>query len=301
MLLLKKTHCLCLWLPVSACCEAKPQELTLRPETHIALLGNGLAEGFQRDGWLETFFQARFPERHLSFRNLGFTGDEVTQRLRCENFGTPDEWLTRTKTDVVFAFFGYNESFAGKAGLDKFKQELARFVQETRQHRYNGADAAQVVLFSPIAQENLRNPNLPDGSANNPNIKLYATAIAEVARQAGVPFVDLFAPSLELYSKSAQHLTSDGIHLNEVGHQKMAAEILRALFPNQKSPNFDPAKLEKVREAVVDKDFYWFNRYRTVDGNNVYGGRSQLKYVDQVSNWDVLQREMEVLDRKSVV
>lgn len=296
MLSLKKTCCLCLWLSVFARGEAESQDLALPPETHVALLGNGLAEGFQRDGWLETFFQARFPERRLSFRNLGFAGDEVALRLRCQNFGTPDEWLTRTKTDLVFAFFGYNESFAGKAGLDKFKQELAQFVQQTRQHRYNGTNAAQVVLFSPIAQENLRNPNLPDGSANNPNIKLYAEAIGEVARQSGVPFVDLFTPSLELYSKPAQHLTSDGIHLNEFGHQKIAAEILRALFPGQKSPNFNPAKLEKLREAVVDKDFYWFNRYRTVDGNNVYGGRSQLKYVDQVSNWDVLQREMEVLD-----
>jgi glucose/arabinose dehydrogenase len=46
----------------------------------------------------------------------------------------------------------------------------------------------------------------------------------------------------------------------------------------------------------MNKNFYWFNRYRTVDGYNVYGGRSQLKYVDQVSNWDVLQREMQVLD-----
>jgi len=47
---------------------------------------------------------------------------------------------------------------------------------------------------------------------------------------------------------------------------------------------------------VVDKDLYWFNRYRTVDGYNVYGGRSQLKFVDDVRNWDILQREMEVLD-----
>ena len=43
------------------------------------MLGNGLAEGFQRDGWLETQFQAAFPELHLSFRNLGFAGDDAFQ------------------------------------------------------------------------------------------------------------------------------------------------------------------------------------------------------------------------------
>src|SRR5690242_11656926 len=35
------------------------QNLDLPPGAHISLIGNGLAEGFQRDGWLETLFQAQ--------------------------------------------------------------------------------------------------------------------------------------------------------------------------------------------------------------------------------------------------
>ena len=35
---------------------------------------------------------------------------------------------------------------------------------------------------------------------------------------------------------------------------------------------------QKIRDAVVDKDFYFFWRYRTNDGYNVYGGRSFEKY-----------------------
>ena len=277
-------------------CRATAQGLELRTEDHISLVGNGLAEGFQRDGWLETLFQVQFPQRQLRFRNLGFTGDELTLRMRCENFGSPDDWLTRTRADVVFAFFGYNESFAGRAGLEKFKADLANFVKETRSHPYAGNNAPRVVLFSPIAQENLHDPNLPVGDANNANIKLYAEAMAEVAGRNSVPFVDLFTVSVKLYAQASKPLTSDGIHLNADGHRLIAPQILAALFPDQKPPTLEPAQLEKIRETVTDKDFYWFNRYRTVDGNNVYGGRSQLKYVDQVSNWDVLQREMEVLD-----
>src|SRR5207247_2799802 len=66
----------------------------------------------------------------------------------------------------------------------------------------------------------------------------------------------------------------------------------------QEDPKIKPNRscLVKIRSAVLNKEFYCFNRYRTVDGYNVYGGRSQLKYVDNVSNWDVLQLEMEVLD-----
>jgi glucose/arabinose dehydrogenase len=216
--------------------------------------------------------------------------------MRCENFGSPDDWLTRTKTDVVFAFFGYNESFAGAAGLDKFKQDLVKFIKDTSEHNYSGRGTTKLVLFSPIAHENLHDPNLPDGTANNSNLKLYTQAMAQVAKEKGVLFVDLFNPSLEIYEKSSKPLTVDGVHLNGSGGQLLAPVILRALFPSDVAPKHKTAELEKLRAAILDKDLYWFNRYRTVDGYNVYGGRSQLKFVDDVRNWDILQREMEVLD-----
>jgi len=50
----------------------------------------------------------------LAFLNLGFSGDELTTALLSASFGSPESWLTNTKTDVVFAFCGYNEPFKGK-------------------------------------------------------------------------------------------------------------------------------------------------------------------------------------------
>ena len=40
----------------------------------------------------------------------------------------------------------------------------------------------------------------------------------------------------------------------------------------------------------------WFNRYRTVDGYSIYGGRADLSFTDGQTNRVVAQREMEVLD-----
>ena len=80
--------------------------LQLKPGDHISIIGNTLADRVQHDGWLETYITTRFPKHDLTFRNLGFSGDELTIRLRSSNFGTPDQWLTATKTDVIFAFFG---------------------------------------------------------------------------------------------------------------------------------------------------------------------------------------------------
>jgi putative heme-binding domain-containing protein len=269
--------------------------LQLKPGDHISIIGNTLADRMQHDGWLETYLTTRFPKHDLTFRNLGFAGDELTIRLRSSNFGTPDQWLTATKTDVIFAFFGYNESFAGEKGLPKFRQDLDTFIKQTLRQKYNGKDAPRLVLFAPIAHENLHDRNLPDGSANNKRLAIYAKAMGEVARANGVPFIDLFAGSKELYAKGGRPLTIDGVHLNEYGDQQIADAIDKSLF------TAGPAKqtteqMEKVRQAVLDKNFYWFNRYRTVDGFSIYGGRADLKFVGGQTNRVVMQREMEVLD-----
>src|SRR6266576_2199635 len=65
----------------------------LQEKDHICIIGNTLAERMQYDGWLETLLYARFPKHQLVVRNLGFSGDDITTRLRSKNFGTPDEWL----------------------------------------------------------------------------------------------------------------------------------------------------------------------------------------------------------------
>src|SRR5262245_11099033 len=156
---------------------AQAGDLELKKGDHICIVGNTLADRMQHYGWLETFIQARFPEHQLVFRNLGYSGDELdlSKRLRSAHFGTPDQWLsgsappahpvtgadpnrfelTSTNADVIFAFFGYNESFAGEAGLPKFKQELEGFIKHTLSQKYNGKSAPRLVLCSPIAHEDL--------------------------------------------------------------------------------------------------------------------------------------------------
>jgi putative membrane-bound dehydrogenase-like protein len=270
--------------------------VTLERGDHISLIGNTLADRMQHDGWLEAYIHSRFPRHDLVIRNFGFSGDELTIRLRSANFGTPDQWLTANKTDVIFAFFGGNEAYAGLAGLAKFKTDLDSFTKTTVAQRYNGTSAPRLVLFGPIAHENLHEPNLPDGSEHNQLLAAYTAAMAEVARANNVSFVDLFAPTRDLYAAARTPLTINGIHLTEHGNEELAKVIEQALFGTQPTVNPDAQTLEKLRQAIVDKDHYWFNRYRTVDGYSIYGGRADLRFVDGQTNRDVAQREMEVLD-----
>jgi putative heme-binding domain-containing protein len=281
--------------PTRAADDPLPADkLALRPGDHVGIIGNTLADRMQHDGWLETYFHSRFPQHDLVFRDLGFSGDEVAHRERSDGFGSPDEWLTRSKADVVFAFFGYNESYAGEAGLDNFKKELDTLVKHTLIQKYNGTSAPRLVLFSPVAFENHHDRNLPDGSDVNTRLELYTAAMAEVARANHVPFVDLYRPTRELYEKATKPLTINGVHLTDEGDRQVAQVIDKALFGDAEVKR-DRQALAKLRQAVLDKNLYFFNRYRTVDGYNIYGGRSYEKYLG-ITNREVMQREMEVLD-----
>src|SRR5262245_31880912 len=103
--------------------------LKLEKGDHVSIIGNTTADRMQHVGWLETLLHSRFPQHELVIRNLGYAADELTIRLRSANFGSPDSWLAKNQTDVLFAFFGYNESFAGEAGLPKFKGDLENFIK----------------------------------------------------------------------------------------------------------------------------------------------------------------------------
>lgn len=295
----KLTRFLSLLVCVSV--TAAAETLSLNPGDHVVLIGNALADRMQHDGWLQTLIYARFPNLELAFRNLAASGDEVATWHRSESFGSRDEWLTKTKADVILAFYGFNESFKGPQGVDKFKQDLDKFLKDTKSKNYSGKGAPRLVLFSPIANEKVNDPNLPDPTANNANLQLYTAAMAEVAKANDVLFVDLFNVSQQLYAQAARQrrpLTFNTFLLTEAGDRALAPEIFRSLF-NETPPAGD---FKKLRAAVMEKDAMWHSRYRTVDGYNVYGGRSKLTFPRAgkgspiISNNEVMQEEMSQRD-----
>ena len=279
----------------SVTAQAPKSTLQLRHGDHICIIGNTLADRMQHHAWLETYIHALHPTHDLVIRNLGFSADEIKTRPRSPNFGSPDQWLTKTKADVVFCFFGYNEALRGKAGLPGFKKDLAGMLDGMSKQKYNGKSAPRIVVFSPIAHENLHSPNLPDGTKNNRNLELYTQAMKSVCQTKGVTFVDLFAPTRSLYRIATKPLTTNGIHLLEHGNRALAGIIVDALFGGTGKITQSEKELQRLRAAILDKNLHWFSRYRVVDGYNVYGGRSKLAWFGQ-SNADVMKREMEILD-----
>ncbi len=305
---------------------ANPQPFKLAKGDTICIIGNTLAERMQHDGWLEALIQSRHPGMELTFRDLGYSGDEITLRLRSQNFGSPDEWLAakanpiggfnhnrlakaHSGADVIFAFFGYGESAAGAAGLDKFKSDLSGWIDNTLKQKYNGESAPRIVLFSPTAIENTGNPDHAAPGPINERLALYTKAMAEVAGNKGVTFVDLFTPTSSAFASSGGVMSINGLHLTAKGNEFVARAAVESLLGKGSDGDHLPA----VLAAVKDKNWHWFNRYRVTDQFSTYGSRgfltfhaSKEKHINKnvpldpkgmlPKNYEVLQRELEILD-----
>ena len=273
--------------------QAAEARLELNKGDHVVYIGNTMADRMQHHAWLETYIHALLPDHELTFRNLGFSGDEVKARPRSQNFGSPDQWLEKCAADVVFCFFGYNEALRGEEGLAGFENDLAEMIDGMLGQKYNGETAPRLVVFSPIAHEDLKSALLPDGSENNASLELYTRTMRDVCQAKGVTFIDLFGASQELYTAASKPLTMNGIHLLDHGNKAVAKVVIGELLPYGTIPSDE--SVAKLRDAVLDKNYHWFSRYRVVDGYNVFGGRSKLAWFGQ-SNADVMCREMEIFD-----
>ncbi|HEY7156034.1 MAG TPA: SGNH/GDSL hydrolase family protein, partial [Gemmataceae bacterium] len=197
---------------------------TLRDGDRVVLVGNTLIEREQRYGYWETALTRRYPDKSITFRNLGWSGDTVFGDARA-GFGTQadgfrhlKEHVLALKPTVLIIGYGTNESFDGPKGLPRFVKGLETLLEAFAPTK------ARVVLLSPLKQENLGRP-LPDPKEQNKNLRLYADAIHDVAKKRGHFFVDLY----DLLSKEKHPLTDNGIHLTARGYWRSAAILEFAL------------------------------------------------------------------------
>jgi hypothetical protein len=152
---------------------SQPRLLELRKGDHVILLGNTTAERMQQFNHFETLLHARFPDLQLVVRNLGWSADTITLQPRPLNFGDATKHLTEQKADVILAFFGSNESFAGESGLAQFEQDLDAYVKSHLEAKYNGQSAPRLALISPIAHERLPRLVHVDVDARNRELARY--------------------------------------------------------------------------------------------------------------------------------
>ncbi len=276
------------------------QAVTPKKAERIVLIGNGLGERMVDHPHFEVLLHQRFPEQNLYIRNLcrpadtagfrphpsrnsqwAFPGAEKFHPQHKVHAGngfhpTPDQWLTDLKPDVLVAFFGYSESFDGQAGLSNFKGELDAFVKHTQAQKYNGVASPRLVLVSPIAYEDLSTSrDLPNGKAENANLEIYSKAMAEVAATNKVEFVDAFNNTKSIYEtvRDKRTFTRNGFLPNDEGYRHLGEWLADALYGKAVIKSGIAAPSKQLVAAVADKNWFWFNEYRMLNGVHVDGRR----------------------------
>jgi mono/diheme cytochrome c family protein/glucose/arabinose dehydrogenase len=271
-------------------------ELKISKGSHIMLIGNNLGSRMMEADFFETEMQLRYADSMLYIRNMCDGGNtpgfrphsgrktpwafpgaekfqtELAKPADLEGFQEyPDEWLTKHQADIIIAFFGYNESFQGAAGLGNYKAELDAFIKHTLAQRYNGKSAPQLALVSPIAFENLSGKyDLPNGVTENANLKMYTLAMKEVAAKNKVHFIDAFTPSKTWLDDPKTELTIDGAQLNNAGYAQFGPFLADEVFGKKTSIS---KNRDAVYAAVMEKNWMWHNDYKIPNGVHVFGRR----------------------------
>lgn len=258
--------------------ELPPSKLPLEllPHERIALIGNSTAERMNLFGYFETMLHLRFADKEIVFRNFARPADEVSIRQRANDYTKLDDPVAVFSADTYLCFFGFNESFAGPGGVEKFIADYERFLTEWA-NKYPRDDAGQkprFVLVSPIAFEATGDPLLPDGIKENAHLKLYADAVKTVAEKHQLAYIDLFTPTAALFAKEpgAQY-TINGCHTNQAGDKAIAELLMTHLFGATPTAVPDTRRMEQLRAAVNDKSWIHLQDYRMLNGWYVYGGR----------------------------
>jgi len=274
--------------------KVEPVETTLplhlKKGTRIAYVGNTLLDRAQDFGLFEAMLQQAHPDSELFVRNFAWSADEVDLQPRPDNFATVAQHLTREKIDVIFAAFGYNESFAGKDRIEEFKARLTSYLLDLKTSAFNRESGPQIVLVSPVANENM--PGVPAGDLNNERLALYTTAMAEVAAEQKVGFANVFDATRAALADPKTDLTINGAHLNEKGYALFSEKLFSETF-GKSAPDVN----EEIRSVVVDKNRQYFRRYRPLNTFYYTGGRNKgygyLDFLPAMRNFEIMTENRE--------
>ncbi len=204
-----------------------------RDGDRVVMVGDTLIERERDYGLIEFLATTQFPDRHVTFRNLGWSADTPQGQSRVSfDHGKPaSAWfqqltnsIAQLKPSVVFLGYGMANSFQGDAGLPGFVADLEKLMDAIQQNV--GTNAVRWVVFSPVPHERLPAP-LPDASRHDGQLAVYTKALQELAVRRQAHFVNLFeslAAAAAPTDTKTPHapITDNGIHLNAYGYRLAA-------------------------------------------------------------------------------
>ncbi len=203
----------------------------------IVFLGGTLIAGMEKHGYLETELTTRWPKHDLTFRNLGWPGDDVYGTARSE-FGSAQNtrsWKPPTAeegfgNDVMMQqlwdakpgtlIIGYGAEAAyltNEAEFDHFVRGYKNLVEAMDSLN------ARILLLSPHRQQPT-GATRADIASHNEWLRKATDMIRSVAEEKGHAFVDLYDKLIAEDTNAA--LVEGGNQLTHLGYQKMTQVVL---------------------------------------------------------------------------
>ncbi|MBC3787183.1 GDSL-type esterase/lipase family protein [Spirosoma utsteinense] len=216
----------------------------LKNGDRVVFVGNSLFENDFQYGYLELALTTRWPDRNVTYRNLGWTGDNVYGVARSTITNPPTgyellmEHLTKAAPTLVFIGYGGIEAQEGEAGLTNFIDGLAKLLDKVDQL------GAKAILLSPIPI--LSAESAEQMARQNAMLETYASAVARLAAERGKRYIDLFKPMQAISPRAP--ITDNGIHLNETGYYRLATILEQSLGLG---PRHKPATISMAKNTAA--------------------------------------------------
>ncbi len=252
----------------------------------VLFYGNSFVERLCESGQMEALVHLSLPDSELHFRSLAWTGDEVGNRQRAEGYAEHlKNLLALWPAKTVVLGFGMNEAFAGETGVEAFRGQYAVFLKQLGRFH----PGASFVLLGPTAIEARSSPAGVDVETRNRNLELYSAAIADLAKQNGAAFVDLFSETLAAYRNAEEPLTVNGLHLNERGDRYVARTVAKVFVGEEAVSHVDATRLKEVALAAAAKSAYVADVVRPKNGVVYYGVRKRAdEYAGEIPRYHQL-------------
>jgi mono/diheme cytochrome c family protein/glucose/arabinose dehydrogenase len=238
----------------------KDGKFSLGQDEVVVFIGQENLVREAKSGAIESRLASAYAAKNPVFRSMAWEADTVHEQWRDLNFGPWKGQLETAGATTLFVQFGQAEALQGQGGLAKFKADYHKLLDDLSRH------TPRIVLLSPVGfMTSTRPPDLrsPERLAD---LQAYATAVAEIAQQRGLPFVNLT-------EAAKHHVSVDGLHLSEDGLAAIGQECARALGPPE-----SPHRSDGLRAAIVEKNRLWADCWRPANWSFVYGDRISQNY-----------------------
>jgi mono/diheme cytochrome c family protein/glucose/arabinose dehydrogenase len=213
-----------------------------------------------KSGEIESRLAAAFAAKNPVFRSMAWEADTVQEQWRDLNFGPWKGQLEAAGATTLIVQFGQAEALSGQGGLAKFKADYHKLLDDLSRH------TPRIVLLSPAGfMRSSRQPDLMTPSRVR-DLAAYAAAVADIAKQRGLPFVNLTEVTKDDPSVDGLHLSAQGL-----------ASVGRHVAVSLGLPD-DMDLSAKLRPAIVEKNRLWADCWRPANWSFVYGDRISQNY-----------------------